>query len=92
MSNTCLPNALKPLFLKLSPEHIVLLKFILESYEGLGELRTINAETGEVVLLTVSDMEPTAICVLAELAGSIGLRQISPPKSLENDWLLGEEL
>ena len=46
-----------PVFLKLLPKNIVYLKAVLESYDEIGILRTLNKDTGEVVILAVSDLK-----------------------------------
>ncbi len=44
-TNTAIAGSvLTPVFLRIPLEHIVLLKFILESYEGLGILRTLRRD------------------------------------------------
>ena len=45
-------SALVPLFLKVAPQEIVFIKHILESYEELAVVRTLNADRGEIVALT----------------------------------------
>lgn len=82
---------LTPIFLKLPSEHIVLLKFILESYEGLGILRTLNSQTGEVVILAVEETLGIVNQVLETLEDELHLRRIPPPASVAEDWLLREE-
>ena len=81
-----------PIFLKLPPENIVFLKFILESYEGLGELRTLNSHTGEVVILAIIETKNIVSCIITEFETRLGIREIPAPEYLDGDWLLGEWL
>ena len=78
------------IFLKLAPEHIVTIKFILESYEGLGVVRTLNAEKGEIVFLAPSDSHADLLELVESLKEDLGLRIIPMPTDLTNDWLISE--
>ena len=79
-----------PIYLALPEANIVALKFIIESYEGLAELRTLNAAKGEVVLLALSDTEADVRGLIQSLGSDLSMREIPIPESLANDWLLGE--
>ena len=79
-----------PIYLKLPPEKIVELKLLLETYEGIGELRTLNNRKGEVVILAVKDTESTVHKLLADTKEQLELREIEKPEDLSGDWLLGE--
>jgi hypothetical protein len=78
------------IFLKLPAKNIVLIKFLLESYEGLCILRTLNSERGEVVIIALPDTIDTVREVLNDLQPTIGFRTIPQPSQLEEDWLLQE--
>ena len=84
----------KPLFFKLPAENIVQLKNILETYDGMaGELRTLDAAKGEVVVLALEDTESLILEIVDSFAKELNLRSIPPPvASLEGDWLLSENL
>ena len=95
MTNSLQSNAgadFIPVFLKLPPRNIVSLKFTLESYEGLGIVRTLNAEKGEVVVLALRDTLETVHHVLSELEQQLQARTIPRPENLQGDWLLREEI
>ncbi len=81
-----------PYFLKLPTENIVVLKFLLESYEGFGELRTLNREKGEVVILAAPDLLEELQAVLASAIDITQHREIAVPQSCKDDWLLSELL
>ena len=83
---------LKPVFLKIAPEDIVYLKSILESYEELGIIRTLNRLTGEVVILALEDTEKPLLEMLEALKGEIDFRIVPPPDIPSEDWLLSEYL
>lgn len=84
-------EALSPIFIKLPTENIVMLKFLLESYEGLGILRTLDPQTGEVVILSLSSTAATVRELLTKLTDELKLRIVPAPEDLKGDWLLAEE-
>ena len=79
---------LRPIFLKLPPDNIVTLKFTLESYEGLGILRTINPQTGEVVVLALQDTVQTVEELIDSVADELSLRRVAAPENANADWLM----
>ena len=81
-------SELVPIFLRLPEAQIVLLKFLLESYEGLAVVRTLNAARGEVVVLALRDTEAEARAVVKDLAKDIQLVEIPRPADMSGDWLL----
>ena len=85
-------NDCKPLFFKLPAENIVQLKNILETYDGMaGELRTLDAAKGEVVIFALEDTEELILKITDSIAEDLKLRSIPMPKeSLAGDWLLKE--
>ena len=75
----------------LPSEHIVKLKFILESYEGLGLVRTLNAARGEIVILSTTDTVDEARKVVESLQADIPVQIVNePPSDMSGDWLLGD--
>ncbi len=82
---------LLPIYLKLPTEHIGLLKFLFESYEELGIVRTLDAARGEVVILALTDTVEHARNVIHEISTELSIQEIPPPEALEqegSDWLL----
>lgn len=77
-----------PIYIRMPEAEIVLLKFILESYEGLGILRTLNSDLAEVVILAMEDTVDEVHKILDALSGEISLEIISCPENLDNDWLM----
>ena len=78
-----------PVFLQLPPEHIAMLKFTVESYEGIGIVRTLDAQSGVIVILALPDTLQHVEPIIASLAAELQIQRISPPSSLAGDWLLG---
>jgi hypothetical protein len=78
------------IFIKLPPEHIVTIKFILESYEGLGIIRTLNAERGRLVLIAPGDSMQTLKGLLKSLKNEIFVEEIDIPPEANSDWLMYE--
>ena len=79
-----------PIYLELPPENIVLVKFFLESYEGIGELRTINNDIAQVAILSLLDTKDHVLNLLESEKDSLKFKIIDKPEILSGDWLLGE--
>jgi len=62
---------LERLFLRISPTRIWYLKFILEGYEGLATLSTINRDKGIVVLYYHQKEKKSLIGLLTSLAAAL---------------------
>jgi hypothetical protein len=77
----------EPILVKLPPENIVRLKFLIESYEGIGVVRTLEPDTGLVVILTMPDGAPTVLELLENLKGEIHCRVLPLPENADEDWL-----
>jgi hypothetical protein len=78
-----------PVLVKLPPERIVALKFLTESYEGLCVARTLNPETGEVVLFALPDTHRIVMELVEKLKPELGLRELALPAGADEDWLFG---
>ena len=74
-------------FLKLPARNIAYLKSILESYEGIGELRTLNAERGEIAVMATVNTSQTVRELVKELADELEMREIPEPVCTKGDWL-----
>lgn len=59
--------------LTINPRKIAWLKFVLESYEGLALLRTLDAEAGRVVLLVGPGAEGEAVGLVSSMKKELGL-------------------
>ncbi len=78
------------IFLDLLPKDIAYLKFIIESYEGVGIVRTVDQKRAIVDLLVVEDFMQTALSILASLQLEVSLTEIPRPPDIGEDWLLRE--
>jgi hypothetical protein len=84
-------DELVPIFIAIAPKDIVFFNFLIESYEGLAEVRTISPEKGHLVVLALADTEKSARELIASFKSEIQIREIPAPEDLESDWLLGSE-
>lgn len=76
------------LFLRLRPEDIAYVKFILESYEAIGFLRTVDPKVAILMVLIVPDFLADGLGLLASLEKEIELERIPRPADLGDDWLV----
>ena len=67
------------IYLELPPGDIAYLKFILESYEGVGVMRTIDRTKAVVVLMIAADFLDDARALLASLRAEVPWREIPRP-------------
>jgi hypothetical protein len=81
---------LVPIYLEISPSDIAYIKFILESYEEVGIIRTIDRKKAIIVLLAVSDFIEVARAIVKSLQQEVTLIEIPPPPNLSDDWLMTE--
>lgn len=81
---------LVPIYLEIRPQDIAYIKFILESYEEVGIIRTVERKKAVVVLLAVEDFLETAHAIVKSLQQEITLIEIPRPPDLGDDWLMTE--
>lgn len=81
---------LQHVYMETLPEHIAYVKFIFESYEEVGIIRTVDRKKAIIVLLAMNDFLDAARGILASLKGEIPLREIPPPSECGDDWLMAE--
>ena len=81
---------LRSIFLNIRTEDIAYLKFILESYEGVGIVRTVDQSKAIVVVLVAEDFLPTAHSILASVRREIPLLEVPRPRDVGDDWLFKE--
>ncbi len=81
---------LHDIYLELSPAHIAYVKFIFESYEEVGIIRTIDNRKAIVVLLAMADFVETARAILDSIRDDIPLREIPRPAAMKDDWFMAE--
>jgi hypothetical protein len=81
---------LREIFLALRPEDIAYVKFIFESYEGVGIIRTVDRDRAVIVILAVEDFLETARAIVTSLRDEVPFAEVSRPADLGDDWLLRE--
>ena len=83
-------NDLQLIYLATPPEHIAYVKFVFESYEEVGIIRTVERSKAVIVLLAMGDFADTARAILKSLEQDIPLREIPPPADVADDWFMAE--
>jgi hypothetical protein len=83
---------LHDIYLELSPAHIAYVKFIFESYEEVGIIRTVDNKKAVIVLLAMADFLGAARKILESLQNEIPLREIPRPIDMKDDWFMAELL
>ena len=78
------------IYLRVRPRDIAYIKFIIESYEFVGIIRTVDRKEAIIVLLVVPDGRELAKQLLVSLADEIPIEEIPRPADLGDDWLLNE--
>ena len=81
---------LHEIYLEIPPEDIAYVKFIIESYETVGIIRTVDRRKAVIVFLVVEDFLPVARGLVAALHDEIQLREIPRPPEVGDDWLMNE--
>jgi len=81
---------LQAIYLATPPEHIAYIKFIFESYEEVGIIRTVDRKKAVIVLLVVPDFAAVARDILGALKEEVPLMEISRPTDMTDDWLMAE--
>ncbi len=80
------------IYLELLPAHIAYIKFIFESYEEVGIIRTVDNKRAIVVLLAMHDFLDAAREILRSVGSDIPLREIPRPAEMKDDWFMTELL
>ena len=81
---------MRDIYLETPPEHIAYVKFIFESYEEVGVIRTVDRRKSIIVLLAMDDFLDTALGILESLKRDVPLLEVSRPAELPDDWLMAE--
>ena len=77
-------------YLEVAADHIAYIKFIFESYEEVGIIRTVDRKKAIIVLLAMNDFVAVARAILASLEREIPLREIARPANVQDDWFMTE--
>jgi len=81
---------LPEIYLEIAPEHIAYIKFIFESYEEVGIIRTVDRKKSIIVLLAMPDFVDAARAIINSLKQDIPLAEIPRPADLTDDWFMVE--
>ncbi|MPZ77855.1 MAG: DUF4911 domain-containing protein [Deltaproteobacteria bacterium] len=81
---------LAAIYLEVRPQDIAYIKFIVESYEEVGIIRTVDRKKAVIVFLAVEDFVDVAHEIVKSLEQEIPLSEIPPPADLTDDWLMTE--
>ena len=81
---------LAEIFLEVSPEDIAYVKFIFESYEGVGIVRTVDQKKSIIDILVVDDFQETARSIVLSLNHEVKMKEVPRPRSIGDDWLVRE--
>ncbi len=85
------PNAtIHPIYVRVTPADIALVKFLFESYEGVGIVRTVDRQAAIIVVLVAADFRAVARDLLAALHAQIAITEVAPPGTDADDWLMRE--
>lgn len=79
----------RALYLEVPGEKVVILQALVESYEGLGLVRTLNIRKSLICILTTPSMLDACLEMLHALRPEIGWRFIDRPKEAEEQLYLG---
>jgi hypothetical protein len=78
------------IYLEIPPEHIAYVKFIFESYEEVGIIRTVDRQKAVIVLLVMLDFADAARKILDSIKNDVPLREILRPVDAQDDWFMAE--
>jgi hypothetical protein len=81
-------GGIEPIFLRVAPIDIAMVKFVFESYEGVGIVRTLDKQAAIIVALISRDFLADAHAIVADLQKRIALEVIEAPPDAGDDWLL----
>jgi hypothetical protein len=80
-----------PIFLRVRREDIAYIKFVIESYEGIGIVRTLDRHAAIIVVLSTGDFAATVRAVVASIGARLPCAEIDRPAEAQEDWLLRAE-
>ena len=90
MSENLVCSSVHPIYLRLAPADIALVKFLFESYEEVGIVRTVDRESAVIVVLVLPDFLAVARAILDDLHTRIEFTEIVAPLLPVDDWLMRE--
>jgi hypothetical protein len=78
---------LSEIYLRIQREDIALIKFVIESYEGIGIVRTLDRKKATVVVLAMPGLLHHVRAALESLREYMDWYEIPPPEE-QDDWLM----
>lgn len=81
---------MREIYFEVRTEDIAYVKFVIESYEGVGLIRTVDRKKAVIVVLIVEDFLDDGRALLASLQREINLTEIPRPAEVGDDWLMTE--
>jgi hypothetical protein len=81
---------MREIYFEIRTEDIAYVKFVIESYEGVGLIRTVDRKKAVIVVLIVEDFLDDGRALLASLQNEINLTEIPRPAEVGDDWLMAE--
>jgi Domain of unknown function (DUF4911) len=81
---------LELIYLQTPPQNIAYVKFIFESYEEVGIVRTVDRKGAVIVVLAMSDFVETARAILESVKQDIPLQEVPRPLEIPGDWFMRE--
>lgn len=81
---------LHEIYLETAPENIAYVKFIFESYEEVGIIRTIDRKKAVIVLIAMDDFLATARKIVESICQDRIIREIPRPTDMSDDWFMAE--
>lgn len=76
------------IYLEIQPEHIAYVKFVVESYEEIGLIRTVDRKKAVIVFLAMHDFLATARQVLDSIKRDVPIIEITRPADMTDDWFM----
>jgi hypothetical protein len=87
MSSDCQEPA--AILITTAPENIAYIKFVLESYEGLGIVRTLEQDQAKVVILGTVGTAPVLRDLLESMKSEVDFNVLDPDAKYDENFLLG---
>jgi hypothetical protein len=79
------------IFLRVRRADIAYIKFLIESYEGVGIIRTLDRHAAIIVLLAAPDFAAPVRGIIAAIQQVVPCVEIPRPPVAATDWLLQPE-
>jgi hypothetical protein len=80
------------IYLRVRRADITYIQLLIESYEGIGIVRTLDRHAAIIVVLAAPDFTGTVRDVLAEISWQIPCVEIAKPAVASEDWLLAPDV